>query len=85
MQEALKHEGKRDHFGNLEKICIRCQNKSKGNVMSSEHEALVIKYLYSDYVRDRAYLPCGLCTTCRLLLQQWDREGKNSFDYKAIL
>ena len=79
-QEQLKHLSKRDHLGNLDKICVRCLNKSKGNVMNCDHELLVIQYLWEHYERDKEYLPHGLCPTCRLVLQSQSKFDKSYID-----
>ena len=73
------HDLKKDHFGNREKTCIRCGDKSKGEVLDDELKVLVARYLYEDYFRDAEYLPTGCCGGCRLFLQS---QGK--LDMKLI-
>ena len=68
-KDYWKHELKKDHEGNLAKICIRCMDKSKGNFLDPEFVPLVIKFLWSNYEVDSEYLPSGLCENCRLVLQ----------------
>ena len=53
--------------------------------MNSNHEKLVIEHLYTDYERDKEYLPHALCDVCRKILQSQGKLLLNHFTYMYYL
>ena len=78
--DYYNHDYKRDHQGNLAKICILCYKKCKGKVMNDNHKNIFRGRVFKDYDLYSEFLPCGICNSCATLLLS---KGKIDFVFST--
>lgn len=71
-------------------VCILCFGKTKEmRIVTEVQKRMIVQYFIKDYNSENILLPCGICTTCRLVVSAYSKgdfsRKVNVYDYTNLL